>query len=467
MSDTFDLVIIGGGSAGLTGATFAARLGARVALVEKRRIGGDCTWTGCVPSKALVKAAKVVHEARRASVFGIDASGRTDMTRVRAHLRNAIDRAYAAETPEVLEAHGISVFIGAAAFVDARTIRVGDRTLTADRVVIATGAHPIIPDVAGLSDVPFFTHETIFDNDVLPSHLVVLGAGPVGLEIAQAYRRLGAGVSILAEEFLPREEPEARALIEERLAAEGVRCLAGSATAARRDADGVTLSTTAGILTGDMLLVATGRKPNVAGLALERAGVDHSDAGIVVDASLQTSTRGIYAAGDVVGGLQLTHLAGWQCFHAVRNALLPGSARGFSDVVPRVTFTDPEVAHVGTTELAARAANGDDVRVHVLDVARTDRAICDGETDGFLKVVARADGRILGATIVASRAGEMIAELALAIQKRLSLADLAATIHAYPTWSTAVQQLASQVAIDGFAEGTASKVAIRVGRWLR
>lgn len=466
--ERYDIILIGGGSAGLTGAGFAAKVGARVAIVEKHRIGGDCTWTGCVPSKALIKTAKVAHEARRAESYGIDvAAPRVDMSRVRAHVNEIVQRVYSEESPERLREKGIDVILGAAAFADARTLNVGERNLTAAHFVIATGASPALPNLPGLTDVPFVTYETLFDNERLPAHLLVLGAGPIGLEMAQAYRRLGAEVTVIGEELLPREEPEVRTLVGDVFAAEGIRCVTEKALRARRAGDEIILSTASGETTGDMLLVATGRRPNVSGLGLELAGVAYDTNGIKVDEFLRTSTKHIYAAGDVTGGQQFTHFAGWQCFQAVRNALLVGHARGFSDVVPAVTFVDPEVAHVGLLEAEARAKFGDDVQIHRWDMSHADRAVCDGEDVGFIKLIAKKDGTLVGATIVASRAGEMIAELGLAVQQKLTVSDLAGTIHAYPTWSTAVQQLASEAAVGQFIEGTAGKIALGLSRWLR
>ncbi|TAK33306.1 MAG: hypothetical protein EPO40_00525 [Myxococcaceae bacterium] len=466
--EVFDLAILGAGSAGLTGADFAAKLGVRVALIEKHRIGGDCTWTGCVPSKALIKSARIAHEVRRAAGFGIDAGPpRADMGRVRDRIRATIASVYEHERPEALRERGITVIEGAAAFVDAHTIAVGERRITAGRAVVCTGARPATPPVPGLAEVGYVTYETFFDNDLLPAHLLVLGAGPIGLEMAQAYRRLGAEVTVIGEQLLPREEPEARAVVERVLAREGLRCLQGRVEGARRDGATITLSTSAGDVSGTMLLVATGRRPNVHGLGLDRAGVEHSDKGVVVDACLRTSVHHIYAAGDVIGGPQFTHLAGWQCFQAVRNALLPGNARGIATVLPAVTFLDPEVARVGASEAEARATHGEGIRVHHWQMSSTDRAQCDGDLDGFVKVVCAVDRTILGATIVAARAGEMIGEFALAVQRRLTLADLAATIHAYPTWSMAVQQLASEVAVGDFLGSTSGRLATRLGAWLR
>lgn len=465
---TFDLVIIGGGSAGLTGARFAARLGASVAIAEKHRLGGDCTWTGCVPSKALLRAARLAHDARRGAAFGVEAGPvRVDMSKVRDHVRGAIARVYAEETPEILASQGVQVFFGAASFVAPRTLQVGDQTLSARRFIIATGASPARPAIPGLAGVPHDTHETIFDNDRLPRHLLVVGAGPVGVELAQAYRRLGAEVTVIAEAILPREEPETRDEVKKIFAAEGVRIFTAKITGARQEGDLLVLDTDNGEVRGDRLLIAAGRQPNVRGLGLDLAGVNHSDQGVQVDDSLRTTAPHIYAAGDVLGGPQFTHLAGWQCFQAVRNALLPGNARGTPELLPAVTFTDPEIARVGPTEAELRSRLGDQLRVHLRPMHREDRAVCEGEERGFIKALTTPGGVLLGSTIVAPHAGEMIAEFTLALQGRLTLAELAATSHAYPTWSMAVQQLASEVALADFLGGTAGKLAARVGRWLR
>lgn len=461
MSDTFDLAIIGGGAAGLVGAGFAARLGARVALVERHRLGGDCTWTGCVPSKALVKAARVAHQARRAAAYGIEVSPpRADMPRVRAYVHSTVERVYREEQPAALERRGITVVLGAPQFTDPRTIRVADRTITARRFVICTGSRPTVPPIPGLAELPFWTSETLFDNERLPAHLIVLGAGPIGLEMAQAYRRLGSRVTVLAEQFMPHEEFEVRFAVRAALEREGVRFVTATGTAAGREQGQLVLRAGEEELRGDALLVAAGRRPNVEGLGLEQAGVTFTPTGITTDRYLRTTGPDIYAAGDVLGGHRFTHVAAWQAFQAVRNALLPGRAVGIPDLVPWVTFVDPEAARVGVSEDEARERHGAGVRTHRWEMADAERAVCDGETGGFIKVVTRADGVVLGASIVASRAGEMIGELALAIRRRLTLSDLAATMHAYPTWATAVQQLASAAAVEGFLARTTGRLAL-------
>jgi pyruvate/2-oxoglutarate dehydrogenase complex dihydrolipoamide dehydrogenase (E3) component len=469
MQTEYDLAILGAGSGGLVAASFAARLGRRVALVEKSRIGGDCTWTGCVPSKALLKAAKVAHEARTAARYGITVGQPVaDMARVRDYVRGAIERVYRLETPEELAKQGIDVVLGAARFLDAHSVRAGEGKIRAKAFLITTGARPAIPKIDGIDDVPFLTYEQIFENGRLPERLIVVGGGPVGVEIAQAYRRLGSQVSIIAPTLLPKDEPEARARIERVFETEGIRLERGRAASAAQDAQEIVIGVSGGTdLRADMLFVASGRRPNVDGLDLEKAGVRYSVRGVEVDDRLRTTASHIYAAGDVAGGHQFTHFAGWQAFQAVRNALLPGSASGFAGVVPWVTFTDPEVAHAGLTVEQARSKFGGRVRVLQWELSHVDRAICEGDQQGFVKLVTREDGTILGATIVAARAGEAITEFVLALQRRWNVRDLAGAIHAYPTYSTPVQQMAAELAVDRLVSGTSGRLLLGLSKLLR
>jgi pyruvate/2-oxoglutarate dehydrogenase complex dihydrolipoamide dehydrogenase (E3) component len=465
----YDLAVIGAGSGGLTGASFAARLGAKVALIEKSRIGGDCTWTGCVPSKALLKAAKVAHETRTAAQYGITIGAPvTDMSKVRRYVRGAIERVYQAETPEELRKQGIDVIVGGARFIDERTIHAGDRNILAKTFLITTGARPFIPSIAGLEQVPYLTYEQLFENDRLPQHLVVVGSGPIGAEMAQAYRRLGSEVTLVARKLLlPKEEPEARQRIQQVFEHEGIRFARSRAVSAMKDSGGIAVTTDSSDIRGDMLLIASGRTPNLDGMDLDKAGVQYSEKGIPVDDHLRTNVQHIYAAGDVLGGEQFTHLAGWQAFQAVRNALLPGHDSGFSDVLPRVTFTDPEVAHVGLTEEQARGKFGDEVKVHTWEMGHTDRAICENDTEGLVKVITKRDGTLLGATIVAARAGEIITEFALALKHGWKAGDLAATIHPYPTYATAIQQLAADMAVEDLLSSVSGRLLRGVSKFIR
>jgi pyruvate/2-oxoglutarate dehydrogenase complex dihydrolipoamide dehydrogenase (E3) component len=465
---SYDLAIIGAGSGGLTAAAFAVQLGARTALIEKSRIGGDCTWTGCVPSKALLKAAKVAHEVRTAGRYGITTTPPTiDMRRVREYVQSAIREVYQYETPEELQRSGVDVIIGPAQFIDAHTIQAGHHSIRANAFLITTGGHAFIPPIRGLDQTPFITYERIFENDRLPQSLTIIGAGPIGIEMAQAYQRLGSEVTVVDQRLLPKDEPEAQETIYRVLEQEGVRFVRERANTVRAEAGSVLVFTTAAEIRTEMLLVAVGRRPSVNGLDLEKAGVNYSEKGIPVDERLRTNVKHIYAAGDIVGGYQFTHLAGWQAFQAVRNALLPGHASGFASVVPWVTFTEPEVAHAGITEEKARHQFGDDIEVHRWSMNKVDRAVCDNDRDGFVKVISRKSGRILGATIVAARAGESIAEIVLAIQNGLRLKDIAGSIHPYPTYSTAIQQLASEATIKQLLSGTQGHIIRGLSRLIR
>jgi pyruvate/2-oxoglutarate dehydrogenase complex dihydrolipoamide dehydrogenase (E3) component len=464
----FDLVIVGAGSGGLTAAGFAAQLGAKVVLIEKNRIGGDCTWTGCVPSKALLKAAKVAHEIRTASRFGISANPPVvEMTSVRAFVRQAIEQVYKDESPEELRKRGIELIQGAGRFLDAQSIQAGDQLVRGRAFLLTTGARPRVPSIEGLSDVPFLTYEQIFDNDRLPRSMIVIGGGPIGMEMAQAYQRLGAHVSLVAERLLPKDEPEAREVMRRVFEREGVRFVWGRAKSARKQADEIVVATDGEEVRGDLLLIASGRQPAVAGLDLEKAGVAYSEKGISVDPRLRTNVKHIYAAGDVTGGYQFTHFAGWQAFQATRNALLPGSSSGLTDLVPWVTFTDPEVAHIGLTEEQARSKFGESVTVYHREMTQADRAICEDDRDGFIKLITKKDGSLLGATVVNARAGETITELIVAMKRGLRVSDLAGAIHAYPTYSPPVQQLAAEMAIGQTLAGLSGKIIRGISKIVR
>ena len=467
MSDRYDLAIIGAGSGGLVGATFAARAGARVALIEKHRVGGDCTWTGCVPSKALLKVAKVAHQARTAGRFGLRAALEpVNLKAVMDYARQSIQHVYQYESPAVLRDKGIDLFMGQARFVDPHTLDVasgdGDqRRLTAKNILICSGARALIPDVEGLADVPWINYETVFDLEVLPERLLVLGGGPVGVEMTQAFARLGSRVQVFQSQsrLLPRDEPEAAEVLANCLREEGATLHLGVAvTGVKKSAAGITLQTEGAEFTGDALLVAAGRRPNVETMALEKAGVHYTAEGVPVDDNLQTSVKHIYAAGDVLGGPQFTHYAGFQAFYAARNALFPGSSKGVVQSVPWTTFTDPEVAHAGLTEAEARQRYGDDIGVRLWQMEHVDRAVTEGDTAGFIKAVHRKDGAVIGATVVAGRAGEVIHEWVLAIAHNWKIGDLSGTIHVYPTYSIANQQLASEYAIESLLGSTFGKI---------
>ena len=471
MNNGYDLVIIGAGSAGLTAAGFAVQLGARVAILDKHRIGGDCTWTGCVPSKTLLKVAKVAYLMRNANHYGLTPSEAVvDLKSVMSHVRNVIAQVYQHESPEALRTNGIEVFLGDVRFLDPHTLIVGESTLTARHILLATGAHPFIPSITGLDDVEYLTYKNLWNLEILPGHLLVVGAGPIGCEIAQAFRRLGARVTLLeaGDRMLPRDGPAASKVLAEVFTTEGID-LRFNVTAERtwQDRNGIHLVADGRELVGDALLVAVGRQPNVDNLALDQAGVSYSAKGIGVDEHLRTSQRHIYAAGDCTGSYQFAHYAGWQAAMAVRNALLPGAAKGISDRVPWTTFTDPEVAHVGLTEDEARKKFGSAVMTCEWPMEWVDRARTEGDTVGFLKLVHKKDGTLLGATIVAGRAGEMIHEWIVALEHGLKVGDLAQVIHVYPTYSVASMQAAAGIRVARLLGGTSGRIIRGVAHLMR
>jgi len=471
MAQSYDLLIIGGGSAGLSAAEFALQFDASVAIVEKDRIGGDCTWTGCVPSKTLLKVASVAHEMRTADQYGLlSMEPDVDIEKVMAHVRSVIEDIYAEESPQVLRQKGIDVYLGAARFLDDHTLAVGERELKAGNFLIATGARPLIPPIEGIESVDYLTYETIWALERLPEDLIVLGAGPVGAELAQAFRRLGAGVTLIEglERVLPNEDPQASHLLARRFEGEGlnVHC-AVMVERAWQDDEGIHLSAGEQAFVGDALLVATGRRPNVNGLELEKAGVDYSEAGISVDKFLHTSQRHIYAAGDCLGSFQFTHYAGWQAAMAARNALMPGASKGVADRVPRASFTDPAVAQAGLTEAQARDRFGEKVKTYLWPLDQIDRAHTDGDEAGFIKLVYKGNGNLLGVTVVARRAGEIIHEWILALERGIKIADLSDIIHVYPTYATANQEAAADIRVEQVLSGLSGRVLRGLARLMR
>jgi pyruvate/2-oxoglutarate dehydrogenase complex dihydrolipoamide dehydrogenase (E3) component len=448
----YDLIIIGGGSAGLTAADFAVKFGARVAIVEKHRIGGDCTWTGCIPSKTLLKTARVVHEMRSADRFGLSSfEPQIDLKAIMAHVHAVVQDIYQDESPEALRTSGIDVFLGGARFIDSHTLAVGETTLKARNFLIATGAHPFTPPIEGIEDVEYLTYEQIWNMDSLPHHLIVLGAGPVGCEMAQAFRRLGAEVTLIEEQdrILTNDDPAASQALSQVLEEEGINLLCGvKIERTWQDDAGIHLSSGEDEFVGDRLLVAVGRHPNVDHLGLKKAGVLYSSSGIQTDHRLRTSQRHIFAAGDVTGGYQFTHYAGWQAAMAVRNALLPGTSKGVTDLVPWATFTDPEVAQAGLTEPQARDQFGSDVSTYEWPLDKIDRSHTEGDERGFMKLVYKKNGTLLGVTIVARHAGEMIHEWIVALEQGLKVGDLSNALHIYPTYSTASMQASAAIRVD-------------------
>lgn len=422
-----DICVIGGGSGGLSVAAGAVQMGARVVLVEAHKMGGDCLNYGCVPSKALLAKARSAH-AR-------GAAGADSFADAMAHVKAAIAAIEPHDSVTRFEGLGVQVIKGHGRFASGRELVVGDVTITARRFVVATGSRPLVPPVPGLDRVPFMTNETVFEQTSCPGHLLIIGAGPIGLEMAQAHRRLGGRVTVLdAGKALSREDPDAAAILLAQLRAEGIEIVEDAGIdAVRGHAGALEVEVHGGtIFPGTDLLVAAGRVPNSDRLDLDSAGVAHGPAGIEVTAGLRTTNRRIYAIGDVAGQGQFTHLAGYHAGLVIRAVLFGLPIRVRPEIVPHVTFTDPELAQIGLTEAAARSQYGAQVSVFRIGYDQLDRAQADGRLDGFLKLMV-VRGRPVGVTIVGAHAGELIAPWALAMSRNLKLSAMAGAVLPYPT----------------------------------
>lgn len=438
---TPDLCVIGAGSAGLTLAAGAARFGVSIVLIERAEMGGECLNSGCVPSKALLAAAKAAHAVRSSGRFGVESSEPLiDYGRVRDHVRGVIATLAPIDSAERFEGLGVRVLKAEARFVGPRQLEAGGQAIRARRIVIATGSRPAVPEIPGLDTVPFMTNETVFHNEVLPEHLVVIGGGPIGIEMGQAYRRLGSRVTILeASRALPKDDPELAGLLLGRLDAEGIDLRQGAKVqgVTKTGPDRVRVRLEHGGKTDDLeashLLVATGRRPNVESLDLAVAGVKHTGKGIVVDERLRTSAGGVYAIGDVVEGPRFTHVADYHAKIVLRNVLFRLPAKVGYRSLPWVTYTDPELAQAGMTEDQAKARYGDDVRVVRVGFDHNDRAQTERETGGLAKIIARRNGRVLGASILGAHAGELIHLWVLAIERGIKLKHVAGMLAPYPT----------------------------------
>ncbi len=434
---TPDLCIIGAGSAGLSVAAGAVQMGASVVLIEGHRMGGDCLNYGCVPSKALLAAGKAAKAMGAGARFGVTpVTPEIDFAAANDHVRAVIGAIAPHDSVERFEELGCTVIEATARFTGPREVEAGGSSIRARRFVIATGSRPFVPPIPGLEEVGYFTNETIFDARERPRRLLVIGGGPIGLEMAQAHRRLGSEVVVLeAARALGRDDSEAAAVVLGALREEGIEIREGAAvSAARRDGGEAVLTLDGGEeIRGDTILAAVGRKPNLEALNLDVAGVETTRAGVKVDRGLRTSNRLVYAIGDVAGGLQFTHVAGYQAGLVVRSALFRLPVRNRTDHIPWATYTDPELAQVGLTEAAAREAHGDRLEVHRADYGGNDRAMAEGRTTGFCKVMV-VKGRPVGATIVGERAGDLISIWALALSKRLKIADMAGYVAPYPTY---------------------------------
>lgn len=454
MTAEYDLVVIGGGSAGLVAASAGAQLKAKVALVEKHLLGGDCLHYGCVPSKSIIRAAKAAHEVKTAHRFGIYTQP-ADIRFAEAinHVQNIIGTIQEHDSTERFESLGVDVIYGTGQFVDQKTFEVNGRRLNARAFLIATGSRPALPPIEGLKEAGFLTNEQVFSLRERPESLAVIGAGPIGCELGQSFSRLGSQVTLIAsrDQIMPKEDAEAAAVVQKELEAEGIRVLTKARAQRVQVIDGKKhLSLGNETLIVDQILISAGRVPNVESLNLQAAGVTVGKQGIEVNAKLQTTNPRIYAAGDVIGGYQFTHVAGYEAAVAIQNALFFPTKKADYRVIPWATFTEPELARVGLTEAEARQRY-DDVYVLKHAFAEVDRALAEAAGIGFAKIITRKNGEILGAHLVGPSAGELIHEIVMAMSYKLGVNALK-IIHVYPTLSEVNAKAALQLTKQKYAQ---------------
>ncbi|MGD2180943.1 dihydrolipoyl dehydrogenase family protein [Lusitaniella coriacea] len=460
MAVDYDLVIIGGGSGGLVVASAAAQMNAKVALVEKDKLGGDCLWYGCVPSKSLIHAARVAYEVKHASRFGIHAeTSKIDFAKANSHVQKVIATIEPHDSPERFRGLGVEVIFGSGKFIDPHTFEVDGRQLKARNFVVSTGSRPAAPPITGLQEAGYLTNEQVFSLTERPDSLAVIGAGPIGCELGQSFHRLGSQVTIISsrDQIMPKEDPEAAAVVAKQLESEGIRILRNARAEKVEIVDGKKCLWAGGEkVIVDEILMSAGRSPNVESLDLETAGVKYDKKGIKVNEALQTSNPRIYACGDVIGGYQFTHVAGYEAVVVLTNALFSPIKKWFPSkanyrVIPWATFTDPELARVGLTEEQARKRYGDDVFVLQQPFSGVDRAQAEAATAGFGKIITTEKGEILGAHLVGPSAGELIHEVVLAMANKLPVSKLTG-IHIYPTLSEVNSKAALLLQKQKFAQ---------------
>ncbi len=461
---TTDICVIGAGSGGLSVAAGAAQMGARVVLVEGAEMGGDCLNHGCVPSKALLAAAKAAHAMTAGAAFGITpVVPQVDFGAVKDHVARVIATIAPVDSQERFEGLGVHVIRAWGKFISPTELEAGDTIITARRFVIATGSRPVVPPIPGLDGVPYLTNETIFALREKPSHLIILGGGPIGMEMAQAHRRLGCAVTVIEGlKALGREDPDLAAVVLERMRAEGVEIIEGVSVTAVSPQGGVTATLSDGQkIAGSHILIAAGRKVALDGLNLDAAGVAHDKKGVAVDAHLRASNRRVYAVGDAAGGAQFTHLAGYHAGVVIRQVLFGLPAKASMAHIPRATYTDPELAQVGMTEAEARTAHGDRLEVLRWPYHDNDRAVATGKTAGLIKVMVMK-GRPVGAGIAGAQAGELIALWALALSSGLKMNAIAGMVAPYPTLGEVSKRAAGAYFSPRLFDSAAVKRVVRL-----
>ncbi|MEK6744725.1 MAG: FAD-dependent oxidoreductase [Nitrospirota bacterium] len=467
----YDLIAIGAGAGGFVSAKLAAGLGKKVALIEKSLLGGECTNRGCVPSKALIKAAAVAHQVKHLRDYGLDAGDvNLSAKNVMQYVRGAVKKVYDSHPAAAFEKLGITVLFGEPKFIDSHRVSLGDTILSADKFMIATGSSAFIPLIEGLASAPYLSNENLFDLESLPPSLIILGAGPIGMEMASALNHLGVAITVveMSDRIMVREDEELARLLAEKLTADGITFLMGTKAVrvSRKDGGIILTVEDAQKMRRDIgaasILVAVGRKPNVEGLDLDKAGVAWTPKGITTDGFLRTTAPNIIACGDVVGPYQFSHMTEYQAVTAVRNAFLPFRKKVNYDTVVWCTFTDPEFAHAGLTEHEARERHGDAISVYRYEYKNTDRGRTDLAEFGRAKFICDRRGRLLGAHILGERAGELIHEAQLLRHLNLSFTKIAPMIHVYPTFTDVVRQPAKLLYVDRLRNNPVLKLLAKV-----
>jgi pyruvate/2-oxoglutarate dehydrogenase complex dihydrolipoamide dehydrogenase (E3) component len=473
LSEQFDVVVIGGGTAGLVTASGCARLGRRVALIEKEALGGDCLWTGCVPTKALVATARLLHQLRHADAYGLEpVEIAVDPKRIMESMRTAQSITAKHDDPEKFRKLGIDVIEGQARFVSPREVEVAGRRLYGTDIVIAAGSRTAVPPIPGLTETGFLDHVSFLQRDSFPRSVVILGGGPIGVEFAQMLRRFGADVVVveLAADICSREDGDAISAIRDLLHQEGIQIRTGwKGTRAERTGGQKALHIESNdgrndVINADEIFVASGRRGNIEDLGLESAGVRVERSYVVVDDHLETTTPHIWACGDIHGHLQFTHVAAYEAVKLVRNMLFPGKSTVDYDNIPWATYTDPELAHLGDTESEARRKHGDGVRIFKVAMEDVDRAVVDRVPRGFIKFITDKKGRILGAHALCANASTVIEEIVLARKQGVKLGGLAQLVSPYPSLADAVQKAAALYYQD-IGTSWLGSVARRVAAW--
>ena len=462
----YDSLVVGGGAAGLTASGISANFGCKTLMIEVHRLGGDCTWTGCIPSKTLLKAGHIARNIRKASEFGLsDTEPQIDFKKVIRHVHSVREEVYEdADRPEIYEEMGIDVEFGKASFLDKHTILIEKedgkkREVTARYIFIATGSSPSVPAIPGLDEVDFLTSESLFETDHFPQKLIIIGGGPIGVEMAQAFSDLGSEVTILEaqDRILQKDDPEVTDILEKVMIRDGIKIMRSvdiKEVARNKDGVGIKISVEGKEqeIEGDRLFIATGRQPNVESLGLDKAGIQYSEKGIQINESCRTNISNIYAIGDVTGAYQFTHMSEHVAKIATTKALVKLPMKIDRKHVPWVTYTTPQVAHLGAREEDLKAS-GKKFEVYRFPYTKIDRALAENETEGLIKIFAtKWTGKILGVSIAGKHAGELISEFAMAMKNGISLRNMADTIHPYPAWALGARRAADQWYIKNQSE---------------